>query len=253
MAGFRALSSHPDRWGRNGHRVLSPYDALLLPTTSSLLQLNLTRAYLSGLQSISHCSLAAPSSPHPLRLTYLSYDFRDHPMGHLTQGLVTSHNRSRFVVQAASYGPNDNSTYRERIEAGVQTFTDLEGQGEVQAACGGIAQWGPHILVDLMALTRGTRTGLAALCPAPLVVNYLGYPSTMASSFVDYVIVDPVVAPVETARQAFSERLVLLPHTYQANDYSPKLPLATAGNSDGTSSYNHQPVSSQPTHHCTSP
>lgn len=170
--------------------------------------------------------------PSPLRITYLSYDFRDHPMGHLTQGIVTSHTAGRVVVQAASYGPADNSTYRRRIASGVDRFDDMEGEGELQAACHRIAEaFGPHIVVDLMGLTRGTRTGLAALRPGPIVVNYLGYPGTMGSAFTDYILVDRTVAPPETAALGFSERLAVLPYTYQANDYSPSLPLAPLGNS----------------------
>lgn len=110
------------------------------------------------------------------------------------------------------------------LTSGVDAFLDLEDLAEMEASCHTISEAGVHILVDLMALTRGTRLGLVALRPAPLVVNYLGYPSTAGGSFTDYVIMDRVVAPPETAK-AFSEKMVYLPHVYQANTYSVNLPL----------------------------
>jgi len=152
-------------------------------------------------------------------------------MGHLTQGIVTSHDSNNFHVVASSYGPNDRSKYRKRIEAGVGTFLDLRGMGEIEASCGVVSKAGPHILVDLMALTRGTRAGLAALRPAPLVVNYLGFPNTMGASFTDYIIVDRIIAPPETVLQSFSEKVVFLPGFYQANDYPLEAPVRMANRS----------------------
>ena len=75
-----------------------------------------------------------------------------------------------------------------------------------------------HILVDLMAHTRGSRLALAACKPAPLVVNYLGYPGTQGSTYTDYVLTDNIVSP-PTQSIAFSEKLAFLPHTYQGNDF----------------------------------
>lgn len=212
----------PSQWHQGGYRGLTPFDGTLLAHMPAPLQREATRAYLSGLESIAHCQLSPSALTTPLRISYLSYDYRDHPMGHLTQGIITSHDPQRFQVIAASYGPDDGSKYRRRIQGGVSSFLDLQSLDEIEASCGRVAQAQPHILVDLMGLTRGTRPGLAALRPAPLVVNYLGYPSTMGASFTDYIIVDPVVAPVETATHSFSEKMVYMPAFYQANDYPPE-------------------------------
>src|SRR5690606_33908722 len=53
--------------------------------------------------------------------------------------------------------------------------------------------------------------------PAPIQVNYLGYPGTMGADFIDYILADPVVAPMEH-QEHYAERIVHLPHTYQPND-----------------------------------
>jgi protein O-GlcNAc transferase len=73
------------------------------------------------------------------------------------------------------------------------------------------------IAVDLNGFTHGARTHVLALRPAPIQVNYLGYPGTMGAKFVDYIIADRVVIPHDQ-QQFYSENVVYLPHCYQSND-----------------------------------
>jgi predicted O-linked N-acetylglucosamine transferase (SPINDLY family) len=73
------------------------------------------------------------------------------------------------------------------------------------------------ILVDLMGFTKDARTEVFARRPAPVQVNYLGYPGTMGSSYVDYIIADKTVAPVEH-QPFYTEKIVHLPDSYQVND-----------------------------------
>ncbi len=79
------------------------------------------------------------------------------------------------------------------------------------------------LAVDLGGLTKGSRPAILAYRPAPIQINYLGYPGTMGADFVDYVIVDPFIVPFDQ-QEWFSERLVQLPECYQANDR--KRPIA---------------------------
>src|SRR5262249_52761791 len=72
------------------------------------------------------------------------------------------------------------------------------------------------IAVDLMGFTRDARSGIFAMRPAPVQINYLGFPGTMGADYMDYIIADRFVVPVE--HQAYyMEKVVYLPDTYQAN------------------------------------
>jgi predicted O-linked N-acetylglucosamine transferase (SPINDLY family) len=73
------------------------------------------------------------------------------------------------------------------------------------------------ILIDLNGLTAGLRPGIFAMRPAPVQVNYLGYPSTMGASYMDYIIGDATVIPPELF-DCFTEKVVHLPNTFQVND-----------------------------------
>ena len=97
-------------------------------------------------------------------------------------------------------GENDGSYYRRKIESGVGQFLDLWQKSDIFSADQMHATM-PHILVDFMAHTRGSRAALAASLavgtadssrPRPILVNYLGYPGTMGSNYMDYAMVDPI-------------------------------------------------------------
>ena len=75
---------------------------------------------------------------------------------------------------------------------------------------------------DVMA-ARGeevdTRTDIFAYRPAPVQVNYLGYPGTMGVDYYDYIIADPHIIPAEQ-QQFYDEKVVYLPNTYLPTDNS---------------------------------
>ena len=72
-------------------------------------------------------------------------------------------------------------------------------------------------MVDLKGYTLDARTEILALRPAPLQVNWLGYPGTMAVDFMDYIIVDPTLVPANET-SGYQEALAYLPYTYAPLD-----------------------------------
>lgn len=157
-----------------------------------------------------------------LRIGYLSGDFHDHAIAHLTRGLYGHHDRSRFAIHAYSYGPDDDSLYRRQIREACDTFTDLTETDDREAACR-IAEDGIDIMVDLKSYTRRHRLAICALHPAPVQVTYLGFPGTTGADFFDYAITDATVTPLEVA-EYYRERLVYMPRAYQCNDDSQEIP-----------------------------
>ncbi len=152
----------------------------------------------------------------PLRIGYLSVDFRQHAVASLVAELFEQHDRQNFCVHGYSYGPDDGGSLRRRLQQAVDEFIDIRTLSPLDAARR-IRDDQIDILVDLTGYTRDTRTEILALRPAPLQVNYLGFPGTMGASFLDYIVVDEFVVPA-SQQQYFSEQLVHLPGCYQAND-----------------------------------
>src|SRR6185437_14045752 len=158
-----------------------------------------------------------------LKIGYLSRDFYDHPVARLIAGLFALHDRATFEIHAYSFGPNDKSSYRRRIEAGCEFFHDVSAIPLMELDRR-VRDDGIHILIDLMGFTGMARTACFALRPAPIQVAWLGYAGTMGADFIDYIIGDPVVTPAEQA-DCFAEKIVRLPHSYMVTDH--EQPIST--------------------------
>lgn len=152
----------------------------------------------------------------PLRIGYLSYDFRDHPMGQLILGFLENHDVDLVETFCYSYGHNDASEWRRRAETSCSVFRDIAGLSDLNAAKQ-VALDQVDILIDLMVHTTGARIGIPSLKPSRIVVNYLGYPGTTGSSAIDFVVVDKLVVPPERACATMTEPVMYLPATYQSN------------------------------------
>lgn len=150
-----------------------------------------------------------------LRLGYLSSDFNNHATVHLMAELIERHDRSKFDVSAYCYSTEDGSRARTRIRQAFDHFTEIRDVTDA-AAARQIHADGVDILVDLKGYTRGTRTQILKWRPAPIQVNYLGYPGTLGD-FADYIIADAFIAPMDH-HAFYSEKIVHLPDSYQPND-----------------------------------
>lgn len=151
-----------------------------------------------------------------IRVAYLSPDFREHPIAQLMAGVIEHHDRKQFEISCWSLGVDDKSPFRERIITAADRFEDLNSI-DLQRSVALMRAAQPYIVIDLAGYTAHARPELLALRVAPVQVNYLGFPGSMGASFIDYIIVDPVLAD-EGDERYYSEKIIRLPHCYQAND-----------------------------------
>lgn len=150
-----------------------------------------------------------------LRVGYVSSDLRDHAIGYLMAEFFELHDKRDVEVFAYYCGPASTSALTNRIKAAVEHWTDIRSLSDDEAA-GKIADDGIDILVDINGHTRDSRTGVFARRPAPVQVNWLGYPGTMGTPYHHYIIADDWIIPAESEIY-YSEKVVRLP-CYQAND-----------------------------------
>ena len=157
-----------------------------------------------------------PRREGKIRIGYLSADLHNHATACLAAEVFERHDRDAFDVIAYSYGPDDGSAMRDRLVRAFDNFVDLRGLSDKLAA-ELIHEDEIDILVDLKGYTQDARTRILAYRPAPLQVNWLGFPGSMGADFIDYVIADRIVAP-ERFQKDCTERIVHLPDTFQPND-----------------------------------
>jgi protein O-GlcNAc transferase len=156
-----------------------------------------------------------------IRIAYVSPDFREHPVGHLMAGIFEAHDRSRFETIAISLGIDDHGALRSRISSSFDTFIDARQKNTRDIALL-MRSMEVDIAIDLAGYTADSRTGIFAYRPAPVQVNYLGYPSTLGTDYMDYILADRFVIP-EEHQPYFDEKVVYLPDTYLPTDSSLKV------------------------------
>lgn len=150
-----------------------------------------------------------------LRVGYVSSDLRDHAIGYLMAELFELHDRGRVEVFAYYCGKPDEGALNARIKAAAEHWVDIREMSD-EAAAERIGADGIDILVDVNGHTRDGRPGVFARRPAPVQVNWLGYPGTMGTPYHHYVIADDWIIPPGSER-FYTEKVLRLP-CYQPND-----------------------------------
>ncbi len=156
--------------------------------------------------------------PHErIRVAYVSADFLEHPTSYLMAGLFEKHDRTRFEAIGISLREDEHSPMARRVRAAFERFFTAGAQSVVEIA-ELIRRLEVDVVVDLMGYTALNRTEIFAYRPAPVQVNYLGFPGTLGSADLDYIIADDFLIP-EEYRRDYAEQVVYLPECFQANDY----------------------------------
>jgi protein O-GlcNAc transferase len=200
---------------KEGEAVSVPSAVVALPSSAAD-QLRCAERYVKGLPTYPPIWVGESYSHDRIRVAYLSADFRHHPTAYLTAGLFEDHDRSRFEITGISIGPSEHSDLRRRLEAAFEHFIDAKDKTEADIA-NLIRDCEIDIAVDLMGHVRNSQLGILVRRPAPIQVNFLGYPGTTGADCMDYIIADPTIIPKDHFPY-YSERVVWLPDTYQAND-----------------------------------
>lgn len=185
-----------------------------------LMQLGLADKYVRALTEgdISEASdrRSAPiETNRRLRIGYVSSDMRSHAVGYLMVNLFESHDPSQIEVFIYYCGIPADDEINQRIKAAAEHWTDIRSMSDDEAAAA-IAADGIDILIDVNGHTRDARLGVFARRPAPIIVNWLGYPGTMGGPLHHYIIADDTVIPPEM-ESYYSEKVLRLP-CYQPND-----------------------------------
>lgn len=151
-----------------------------------------------------------------VRLGYVSNDFHNHATALLLVESLEQRDRSRYEVTLYSHSKDDGSAMQRRIRAACEHFVDITTMSDAEAARR-IQGDGIDVLVDLKGHTLGNRIGIFAWRPAPLQVAFLGFPGTSGADYIDYLIGDRQVTPLDHAAH-YSERIAQMPGSYQPND-----------------------------------
>lgn len=149
------------------------------------------------------------------KIGYLSSDLREHAIGYLTSEVYELHDRNKVEVFLYYCGHEVKDQVQARIKASAEHWLDISPLSDEEAGARMVAD-GIEILIDLNGYTHGARTKLLSMRPAPIIVNWLGFPGSLGNPSHHYIIGDDFVTP-PGSEIYFSEKVLRLP-CYQPND-----------------------------------
>tara|TARA_B100001564_G_scaffold354515_1_gene365240 strand:+ start:976 stop:2955 length:1980 start_codon:yes stop_codon:yes gene_type:complete len=210
----------------NKEKATSPYPALTIFDDSSLHhQASCVWAKAHEEEQILNLQdFKKQNANEKIKIGYYSADFRTHAMGHLLVRLFELHNKDDFEIHGFYFGPKikTDDIISKRIIKCFDKFEDISLKNDQEVA-NLSRERGIDIAVDLMCFTGNfNRFGIFTKRCAPLQVNFLGYPGTSGSKYIDYIIADKELIPKENEKY-FSENIVFMPDTYQPNEENKKI------------------------------
>jgi predicted O-linked N-acetylglucosamine transferase (SPINDLY family) len=150
-----------------------------------------------------------------LRIGYVSSDMRAHAVGFLTSEIFELHDRDKVEIFVYYCGINYVDPTYTRIKEAADHWINVTGQ-DIKVTAEQIRTDQIDILVDLNGYTKDGLFQLFAMRPAPINVNWLGYPGTLGTPCHDYIIADDYIVP-PGSEHYYSEKVARLP-CYQPND-----------------------------------
>jgi len=156
-----------------------------------------------------------------IRIGYYSADFNNHPTSFLMIQLLELHDRSNFEIFCFSLANRKDDEMRKRVFNSCDKFLDVSLKSDQEIAK--ISRdLNIDIACDVMGFTKGNKFQIFAEKCAPIQVSYLAFPGTTGANFIDYVIADKTLISQELKKH-YSEKIIFLPDTYQANDSAKKI------------------------------
>lgn len=149
------------------------------------------------------------ASRRPLRIGYVSGDFRSHPVSLFFEPVLEHHDRASFEVFCYdnSGAPDEVTERLRRYPAAWRTIAGVPDEECVRL----MREDRIDILVDLSGHTARNRLDVFAQRPAPLQVTWLGYRTTTGMAAMDYRVTDAAVDPPGDPSPAYTEKLITLP------------------------------------------
>jgi predicted O-linked N-acetylglucosamine transferase (SPINDLY family) len=144
-----------------------------------------------------------PAPERPLRIGYVSPDFRDHVVGRNLLPLFRAHARPQFAIVCYS-GVTRPDALTELFRGHADTWRDVADRTDEQLAQV-VREDRIDVLVDLTLHMVGSRLLVFARKPAPVQVTFAGYPGTTGLSAIDYRLTDPYLDPPGLHDDHYSE------------------------------------------------
>jgi len=159
----------------------------------------------------------------PLRVGYLSAEFRHHSVDFFLDPIICNHDRSKYQTYCYSdLHPSHEDRMTERIKKHAYRWIPVYGISD-QALAERIREDRIDILLELSGHTANNRLFVYARKPAPIQVTYLAYPNTTGLTAIDYRLTNHYCDP--PGQEAYyREKMFRMEGPFQAYQPPPGVP-----------------------------
>ncbi len=151
-----------------------------------------------------------------IKIGYISGIFREHATLPFLPALLTPPEGENFEVFVYNMGREDN--YTRKLKEYHVHWRNLAALSKKDAAFK-ISGDKLDILVDLAGHAEGSCLEILSYRPAPVQITTLGYFASVGAPFIDYVISDKFLMPLEKSERFIEKPLIL--HKHSALCYAP--------------------------------
>lgn len=188
--------------------MISNYVPDLLPETSFSIHKKWGQRLSESSNKPARLGRRSINSDRPVRVGYVSGDFRRHSVSYFIEPILSSHDPDKVAVFCYSDTENPDEV-TERLRRLTLHWRDTQAMSDEQLA-ETIRDDEIDVLIDLAGHTDNNRLPVFAAKPAPVQATYLGYPNTTGLPEMDYRITDGVADPPPTTDGYHVETLVRL-------------------------------------------
>mgnify|MGYP000013417903 CR=1 FL=1 len=220
----RALALKPDYTDAHSNLLLTSMYADTLPPSASFAEHQRYGQHIAAQVAGAVRQHTPPTTPlnRPLRVGFVSADFRTHAVTYFLDPLLVSLKTQQFELFAYSNSPQTDSMTAQ-IRSHVTGWCEVFGLSDAAMAARIVAD-GIDILLDLSGHTAGNRLAVFAMRPAPVQVTWLGYPATTGVPSMDWRITDAYAEPEGLTEHLNTERLWRLPDIFCCYQPAPHAP-----------------------------
>ena len=141
-----------------------------------------------------------PNPDRPLRIGWVSSDFKTHPVGRFLVAALREIDQSKLIMHAYSMQDPPRDPINQQIRAIVPNWRNIQTLSDEEVAHQ-IRKDRIDVLIDLSGHTGGNRLGVFAYKPAPVAVTWLGYFATTGYETIDYVLCNRWLLPEDEENQ----------------------------------------------------
>lgn len=202
----------------NRKTCIDPLTILYISDNAELIKINAEEYVKKNQKIINKDPLNIPKTrldldnKEKIKIGYFSGEFHNHPVLHIMKEIFKNHDETKFEIYAFSHGKIKEDLWRKDVRRYFKKFIIINDKLDSEVI-DLVRDLKIDIAVNLTGLTKNSRTSIFINRVAPIQINYCGYPATMGTKSIDYIIGDKIIIP-EKNKKHFSEKVEYLPNCY---------------------------------------